>query len=103
MSEPTEREPMSTAQILKRLDAGLRAAGDNPAERMMARDLAAALTAALPGRDTETVGEALLHAIVKAAGLAAALHAKGIDDETILGSILNVIGIAGAELYARGA
>jgi DNA-binding phage protein len=94
---------MTTAQILATLDAGLRAAPDNPAERQMARDLAKALTTALPDRDPEVIGEALLHVITKAAGLAKTLHAKGIDDETILAATLNVVGIAGAELYARGA
>ena len=92
----------TTAQILANLDAGLRAAPDNPAERKMARELAKSLTAALPGRDLEVVGEALLHVITKAAGLAQALQARGVDDETILGATLNVVGIAGAELYARG-
>lgn len=94
---------MTTAQILAGLDAGLRAAPDNPAERRMARDLAKALTDALPGRDLEVVGETLLHVVTRSTELAHVLHAKGIDDETILGVTLNVVGIAGAELYARGA
>lgn len=92
----------TTAEIVAGLDAGLRAVPDNPAERQLARDLAKALTEALSGRDMETVGEALLHAITRAAGLATTMHRKGVDNETILGVILNVIGIAGAELYARG-
>ena len=92
----------TAAQIIADLDAGLRAAPDNPAERRMARNLATSLTKALPGRDMEVVGEALLHVITRAAGLATTLHKKGVDDETILAVTLNVIGIAGAELYARG-
>lgn len=54
----------------------------------------------MPNLDPAVIGEVMLHVGAGLGGVALALHHQGIDTETIVGTLCNILAIAGAKLYS---